>query len=49
MFFSMEMAANEIVDRIISDIADVDNWRMRTGNLSDEEFSRVGDALTLAR
>ena len=45
LFFSMEMAANEIVDRIISDIADVDNWRMRTGNLSDEEFSRIGDAL----
>ncbi len=45
LFFSMEMAANEIVDRMISDIADVDNWRMRTGNLSDEEFSRIGDAL----
>lgn len=45
LFFSMEMAANEIVDRMISDIADVDNWRMRTGNLSDEEFSRLGDAL----
>ena len=45
LFFSMEMAANEIVDRMISDIADVNNWRMRTGNLSDEEFSRVGDAL----
>ena len=45
LFFSMEMAANEIVDRMISDIADVDNWRMRTGNLSDEEFSRVEDAL----
>lgn len=45
LFFSMEMAANEIVDRMISDIADVDNWRMRTGNLSDDEFSRIGDAL----
>ena len=45
LFFSMEMAKNEIVDRIISDIADVDNWKMRTGNLSDEEFSRIGDAL----
>ncbi len=45
LFFSMEMAKNEIVDRMISDIADVDNWRMRTGNLSDEEFSRLGDAL----
>ncbi|MBR2709728.1 replicative DNA helicase [Candidatus Saccharibacteria bacterium] len=45
LFFSMEMAKNEIVDRLISDVADVDNWKMRTGNLSDEEFSRIGDAL----
>ncbi|MBR3228928.1 replicative DNA helicase [Candidatus Saccharibacteria bacterium] len=45
LFFSMEMAANEIVDRIISDISDVDNWKMRTGNISDEEFSRIGDSL----
>ena len=45
LFFSMEMAANEIVDRMISDISGVDNWKMRTGNLSDEEFSQIGDAL----
>lgn len=45
LFFSMEMAANEIIDRMISDVSGVDNWKMRTGNLSDEEFSRVGDAL----
>ncbi|MBR3131927.1 replicative DNA helicase [Candidatus Saccharibacteria bacterium] len=45
LFFSMEMAANEIVDRMISDVSGVDNWRMRTGNLSDEEFQRIGEAL----
>ena len=45
LFFSMEMAANETVDRMISDISGVDNWKMRTGNLSDEEFSQIGDAL----
>ena len=45
LFFSMEMAANEIVDRMISDVSGVDNWAMRTGNLSDEQFSRIGDAL----
>ena len=45
LFFSMEMAANEIIDRIISDVSGVDNWKMRTGNLSDEEFSKSGDAL----
>ena len=45
LFFSMEMAANEIVDRMISDVSGVDNWKMRTGNLSDEEFQRIGDAM----
>ncbi|MBR3329141.1 replicative DNA helicase [Candidatus Saccharibacteria bacterium] len=45
LFFSMEMAANEIVDRMISDVSGVDNWKMRTGNLSDEEFSKIGEAL----
>ena len=45
LFFSMEMAAGEIIDRMISDVSGVDNWKMRTGNISDEEFSRIGDAL----
>ena len=45
LFFSMEMAAREIVDRMISDVSGVDNWKMRTGNLSDEEFSKIGDAM----
>ena len=45
LFFSMEMAANEIVDRMISDVSGVDNWKIRTGNLSDEEYSKIGDAL----
>lgn len=45
LFFSMEMAANEIVDRMISDVSGVDNWKMRTGNISDDEFQRIGDAL----
>ncbi|MBR3256376.1 replicative DNA helicase [Candidatus Saccharibacteria bacterium] len=45
LFFSMEMAKNEIVDRMISAVSGVDNWGMRTGNLSDEEFQRIGDAM----
>ena len=45
LFFSMEMASGEIVDRMISDISGVDNWKMRTGNLTDEEFQKIGDAL----
>ena len=45
LFFSMEMASNEIVDRMISDVSGIDNWKMRTGNLSEDEFSKIGDAL----
>ena len=45
LFFSLEMGANEIIDRMISDVSGVDNWKMRTGNLSDEEFQKIGDAM----
>ena len=45
LFFSMEMGANEIIDRMISDVSGVNNWNIRTGNLTDDEFSRIGDAL----
>lgn len=45
LFFSMEMANAEIVDRMISDVSGVDNWRIRTGNVSDEDFGKIGDAL----
>ncbi|MDO4759624.1 MAG: replicative DNA helicase [Candidatus Saccharibacteria bacterium] len=45
LFFSMEMARNEIVDRMISDVSGVNNWNIRTGNVSDEDFSKIGDAL----
>ena len=46
LFFSMEMAASQIIDRMISDVSGVDNWRMQTGNLSEEEFQKIGDALS---
>ena len=45
LFFSMEMANNEIVDRIISDVSGVNNWNIRTGNLSEDDFGKIGDAL----
>lgn len=45
LFFSMEMAAGEIIERMISDVSGVDNGKIRTGNLSDEEFQKIGDAM----
>ena len=45
LFFSMEMAKAEIVDRMIAPVAEVDSWDIRNGNISDEAFARIGDAL----
>ena len=45
LFFSMEMAKGEIVDRMISDGSGIDAWKLRTGNITGEDFSRIGDAL----
>ena len=44
LFFSMEMAASEIVDRMISDVSGVDNWKIRTGNVSDDDYAKISDA-----
>lgn len=44
--FSLEMSAQQLVDRILSAHARVDSWKLRTGKLSTEdEFARVREAL----
>ncbi|EKD32777.1 MAG: hypothetical protein ACD_76C00149G0008 [uncultured bacterium] len=45
--FSLEMSKEQLVDRMISAEANVDLWKLRTGNLSDREddFPRIGHAL----
>lgn len=45
LFFSMEMSKEELIERMVSSESGVDNWRIRTGNLSDEDFARIGDAM----
>ena len=44
--FSLEMGAQQLVDRMLSAEARVDSWKLRTGKLStDEEFQRIRDSL----
>ena len=45
--FSLEMSAQQLVDRFISAEADIDLWKLRTGKLSEEgdDFIRVREAL----
>lgn len=44
--FSLEMSAQQLVDRLLASEAMVDSWKMRTGKgLSDDDFVRISDAL----
>ncbi len=44
--FSLEMSAQQLVDRMLAAEARVDAWKLRTGKIStDEEFERIRDAM----
>jgi len=47
--FSLEMSKDQVVDRLIASLANVDLWRLRTGRLSsaeeDNDFSRIQQAM----
>ena len=45
LFFSLEMSAVELTQRILSAEAQVDSQRMRTGNLSEGEWSKITMAM----
>jgi len=43
--FSLEMSKEELVDRLLVSQADVDAWRLKTGRLSDDDFTRLSEAI----
>ena len=47
--FSLEMSKEQLVDRMLCAQANVNLWKMRTGNLSDKDgdndFARIGEAM----
>jgi replicative DNA helicase len=44
--FSLEMSAQQLVDRMLAAEARVDAWKLRTGKIdSDDEFERIRDAM----
>lgn len=43
--FSLEMSKDQLVDRLLASQAGVDSWKLRTGNLSDEDFPKIGYAM----
>lgn len=45
LFFSLEMSKEQLVDRMLADASGVDSWKIRTGNLNDEDFSKLSEAM----
>lgn len=43
--FSLEMSQEELVDRLLVGQSDVDAWRLKTGKLSETDFSKLSEAM----
>jgi len=44
-FFSLEMSREELVDRLLVAQADIDAWKLKTGKLSEEDFTKLSNAM----
>ena len=49
LFFSMEMPAESLVMRLLSALGRIDQTRLRTGDLADEDWPRLTSAFNLLR
>lgn len=45
LLFSLEMSKEQLVDRMLATESGVDAWALRTGNLSDNDFEKIGHAM----
>lgn len=45
LVFSLEMSKEQLVDRLLASEAGVNSWNLRTGNLSDDDFEKIGQAM----
>ncbi len=43
--FSLEMSKEELVDRLLVSQADIDAWKLKTGKLSEDEFTKLSIAM----
>lgn len=44
-FFSLEMSKEELVDRLLVGQADIDAWKLKTGKLSEDDFTKLSNAM----
>jgi len=43
--FSLEMSSEELLDRMLVGQADIDAWRLKTSKLTDDEWTRLSEAM----
>lgn len=44
--FSLEMSKEQLTDRMVCSAMGIDSWKLQKGELSDDDFARIGDALS---
>ncbi|EKE05136.1 MAG: hypothetical protein ACD_19C00426G0158 [uncultured bacterium] len=44
-YFSLEMSKEELVDRLLVNEADIDAWRLKTGKLDENDFTKLSNAM----
>jgi replicative DNA helicase len=44
-FFSLEMGKDQLTDRLIASTGNIDSWHLRTGQLKDDDYSRIQHAM----
>jgi replicative DNA helicase len=45
LIFSLEMSKEQLVDRMLAMSSGVDAFNLRTGNLTDKDFEKIGEAM----
>lgn len=44
-YFALEMSILEMTDRMLVGQANVDAWKLKTGNLKDDDFAKISEAM----
>jgi replicative DNA helicase len=44
-FFSLEMSKEDLVDRLLVAQADIDAWKLKTGKLGEDDFTKLSNAM----
>ena len=44
-FFSLAMSKEDLIDRLLVGQADIDAWKLKTGKLSEDDFTKLSNAM----